>query len=77
MLDKQDIRRVGGREDKVKLSYDSRHPILLPPNHLLTIRIITAFHEKLLHTGTDLGMSHIRQHFWILHGTEAVKKMSR
>ena len=62
-LDNQGIIRVGGRIDQTQLPYSNRHPIILPSNHPLTTKLIKAYHEKLLHTGTDLVLSHIRQHF--------------
>lgn len=68
---------MGGQIDQVKLPYDNRNPILLPSNHVLATKLITVYHGKLLHTGTDLVLSRIRQHFWILHDREAVKKVSR
>ena len=77
IIDDQGIIRLGGRIEQAKLPYENRHPILLPSNHPLINKLIRAYHEKLLHTGTDLVLSHIRQHFWIIHGREAVKKIGR
>lgn len=39
-LDKDGVLRVGGRLDLSKISYDRKHPILLPKHHRLTELII-------------------------------------
>ena len=36
-----------------------------------------AFQVKLLPSSTDLVLSHIRQHFWIIQGRQTVKEISR
>ena len=77
IMDQQGIIRLGGRIEQAKLPYENRHPILLPSNHPLTNKLMRAYHEKLLHTVTDLVLTHIRQHFWIIHQRGAVKKIGR
>jgi len=71
------IIRVGGRIRHAQLPYDGIHPIILPGRHPLATLIIKAYHQKLRHLGTDFVLSHIRQHFWIIGGREAVKKIRR
>ena len=77
IMDQKQVMRVGGRINKAYLPYHNRHPMILPSDHPLTKGIVIAFHEKLLHLGTDSVLSHIRQHFWIIRGRETVKKISR
>ena len=77
IMDKNGIVRVGGRIKNANLPYDAQHPIILKPSHPLTNKLIMAFHQQLLHVGTDLILSQIRQHFWIIRGREAVKKIGR
>lgn len=50
-LDNEDILRVGDRLRNASLPYDSKHPILLPKNHVLTKFIIRNEHIKNLHSG--------------------------
>ncbi len=77
LLDSNGVLRLGGRIRRADLPYDARHPILLSSNHPLATKIITAFHIRLQHVGTDFILTHIRQHFWITGGREAVKKVGR
>ena len=74
-LDQDGLMRLGGRIDRVKLPYDCRHPLLLSGRHPLSRLLVLAFHERLRHAGTDFVLSHIRQHFWMTGGREAVKKI--
>ena len=68
ILRKEGLIRIGGRINRAPIPYDSRHPIILPRRHTLTNQIAAAFYKRLKHTGTDLVLSHIRQHFWIIRG---------
>ena len=35
------------------------------------------FHERLLHVGVNFILSHIRRHFWIVHGRQGMKRVGR
>lgn len=74
-LDEFGLLRVNGRIGRIDLPYDHRHPIILPKNHPLTFKIATAFHENLNHLGTNMVLSHLRQHYWPVGGRELVKKV--
>ena len=76
-LDPDGLLRVGGRIGRVELPYDNKHPVILPAKHPLTSLIIWEFHRRLLHTGTDHVLSHLRQHYWIVNGREIVKGIRR
>ena len=65
---------MGGRLGNAELSFESLHPVFLPAKHPLTEQIIDAYHQNLLYTGTELVLAHIRQHFWIVNGKEAVRR---
>ena len=69
--------RLGGRIEKLALPYDNSHPPIIPGRHPFAYKIIRAFHVHLKHVGTDFLLAHIRQHFWLVNGREAVKKMKR
>lgn len=71
-LDDRDILRVGGRLGKSGLSYDKKHPALLPRCHRLTKLIIDYFHKIYSHPGTQTLHFLIMQQFWILAGKRAI-----
>lgn len=58
--------RVGGRLKNSALSFDARHQIVLPRNHILTKRIIEFKHYRNLHPGLQSTISAVRQQFWPL-----------
>ncbi|XP_054746732.1 uncharacterized protein LOC129251360 [Anastrepha obliqua] len=65
-LDKDDIMRAGGRLGaSLNLSYNERHPIILPYNSRLS-RLITKFiNEISLHGENQLMLRLIRTQYWI------------
>ena len=77
IMDPKQVMRVSGRINKADLPYHNRHPMILPSDHPLTKSIVSAFQVKLLPSSTDLVLSHIRQHFWIIQGRQTVKEISR
>ena len=76
-LDERGLLRVGGRIAYADLPYDNKHPVILPSKHPLSDEIIRAFHWKHSHMGTDMVLSQLRQHYWIIRGREAVKSVGR
>ena len=76
-IDPDGLLRLGGRLRRAPLPHENRHPILLPPSHPLTEKVIDAFHLGFLHAGTDYVLSQVQHHFWIIQGKEAVKKSRR
>ncbi|XP_018361404.1 PREDICTED: uncharacterized protein LOC108760104 [Trachymyrmex cornetzi] len=63
-LDANGILRVGGRLRHANLSYNAKHPILIPAQHRLTRLIIIHEHCRLFHAGAQLTLASIRQEFW-------------
>ncbi|GFW11835.1 integrase catalytic domain-containing protein [Trichonephila clavipes] len=51
VLPNDGLLRVGGRLSNSDLPYVNKHPAILPGNHKLTVKIISHFHRKNLHTG--------------------------
>ena len=76
-LDEIGLLRVGGRIAYADLPYDNKHPVILPSKHPLSDEIIRAFHWKHSHMGTDMVLSQLRKHYWIIRGREAVKSVGR
>lgn len=74
-LDNENILRVGGRLKYSLLSYDAKHPVLLPRISPLTTLIITYFHEKHLHAGVGTLHFLLAQHFWVLHPRRSINSV--
>ena len=45
------VLRVGGRLKHAALSFDERHPIIVPPRSWLTRLLVEAYHRRTLHGG--------------------------
>ncbi|XP_025262231.1 uncharacterized protein LOC105250566 [Camponotus floridanus] len=55
-IDDLGILRVGGRLKYVMLSYDERHPIVVPPTSWLTKLLVKSCHRRTLHGGQSIWM---------------------
>ena len=73
-IDDKNIIRVGGRLRYSSLSYDIKHPVLLPKGSHLTMLLIRHFHLSFLHGGPKLILSMLSRKFWILSGRDAVRR---
>ena len=67
--------RVGGRLDNAEVSYDVKHPIILPGKHRLTELLIRGIHEENGHVGVSQVISILRQRYWITQVTTAVRRV--
>ncbi|XKL65471.1 hypothetical protein PGB90_008891 [Kerria lacca] len=74
-LDARNIIRVGGRLQNANLSYEQRHPCILPSNHPLTKMIIRFEHNSHFHAGPQLLKSVLRRKFWILRQNSVIKQI--
>ena len=75
--DQKGLLRVGGRlTDASMLTFDERHPVILPKNHRFTELVVLYLHEKILdHVGGPLHLLQTAQkHFWVFGGR---KEMAR
>ncbi|GFX26361.1 integrase catalytic domain-containing protein [Trichonephila clavipes] len=74
-LDEDEILRVGGRLTKQPtLSFDQKFPIIIPKHHPITTLVIRQFHLRGFHSGTQMTLSLIRQHYWITDGRSTVRR---
>lgn len=72
---KDNLIRVGGRlKHSTYLSYEQKHPLLLPKYDPFTQLLIDHFHRKHLHTGPHLLLSILRQNYWILSARDIVRQ---
>ena len=74
-LDTEGVIRLRGRISSSKLQPEMKTPILLPRNHRVTKLIIRNTHEKNGHVGLKQVISSLRQRYWILQCTTAVKSV--
>ncbi|XP_051173483.1 uncharacterized protein LOC127289540 [Leptopilina boulardi] len=72
-IDAEGVLRVGGRLNYSDLEFESKHPAIHPKDCTFSQLIIDNAHRKLLQGGTQLTLSFIRRHFWILDGRRLVK----
>ena len=73
-LDQDDILRVGGRLSASGLTYEQRHPALIPKSHEFTKLVIDHAHKLNLHAGALSTHAFIRQSFWILDGRNVTRR---
>lgn len=73
-LDKDGIIRVGGRLQNASLTYNRKHPIILPKKSCITDMIIRYEHLRLLHAGPRLLLSTLNEKYWLIDGMRHVKK---
>eukprot|EP00794_Sanderia_malayensis_P001985 gene1985-2252_t len=72
--DDKEIIRVGGRVDKAIVSYETRHPALLPNDHRISL-LITRYVHQHGHTGVATTTAKIRRKYWILQGNKISKSV--
>lgn len=71
-LDGKGVLRVGGRMDEAIVSYDAKHPALLPSNHWISW-LITRHAHQYGHNGVAATTARTRRKFWILKGNKLSK----
>nr|XP_033338067.1 uncharacterized protein LOC117226949 [Megalopta genalis] len=76
-IDHQGLLRVGGRLVNSTLSYNQRHPILLPKSHHVTELIIRQAHLENHHAGITTTLYAVRQAYWPIDGRNATRKIVR
>ena len=73
-VDSEGLVRVGGRLHNSKLSFDTKHPILLPKDPI-TIMFMTQIHLDNYHAGPQTLLMICRQRFWPIHGKRFANKI--
>ncbi|XP_050315584.1 uncharacterized protein LOC126750120 [Anthonomus grandis grandis] len=76
-VDSFGILRVGGRLDYAEVSYDQKHPILLPANDYVVSLMLSREHKRLGHAGPQNVLSNFRLRFWPLNGLRQIKRLIR
>nr|XP_039269991.1 uncharacterized protein LOC120344746 [Styela clava] len=70
---KNDILRVGGRIKDAPISYDAKHPIVIPKESLIASLMVDYIHRTTGHNGREYVLAEIRQNYWIVKGTSLVR----
>lgn len=65
--------RVGGRLERAEISFDAKHPIIIPSKHHIVGLLIRHYHEREGHSGTRAVLAAIQQDLWILQGRSRIR----
>ena len=77
-LDDDGIIRVGGRLQRSELSFEAKHPMLLPKNHAVSKLVIQHIHAEAEHgMGIEHTLAELRTIFWIPAAREMIKSCIR
>ena len=74
-LDDKGILRVGGRLAYSNLSFEEKHPILLPKGHAFVRMIILHFHQENMHSGVDQTHFFLREKYWIVQARQLIRSL--
>ena len=66
---------MGGRLERSTMSFNAKHPMILPQHHHVTDLIIQHYHRQEGHMGPTQVLAAIRQMFWIIHGPGEVRRV--
>lgn len=72
-LDERGLRRCRGRLENADLPIATRHPVLLPKHHPLTVLVIREANEWVMHNGIKETLAEVRARYWILQGRQVVQ----
>ena len=73
-LDQEGVWRVGGRADKALVSYETRHPVLLPGDHRIS-RLIVQYTNQSGHLGVAATVAKTRTKYWIIRAHDLAKSI--
>ncbi|XP_068723496.1 uncharacterized protein [Montipora capricornis] len=68
--DENGIIRVGGRVDEALVSYETKHPAMLPRDHWISLLI-----TRIGHAGVATTVAKIRTKFWIIRAHDLAKSV--
>ena len=72
-LDDDGLIRVGGRIKRARLSFTTKHPIILPRESHVTNLLVQSCHTNVNHMGRGTTHNELRQRgYWLIGGTSVV-----
>lgn len=77
LIDNEGLLRVGGRLSHAELSYDAKHPILLPKGHTFTRLIIHNEHIRNMYSGIQATIYAVRNKFWPMSAKSTTRDIIR
>ena len=69
------VMRVRGRLQKAPISFEAKHPIILPYVSHLTEMIIRHHHETTGHSGLNFTVNSLYKKFWIVRANSAMRRV--
>ena len=77
-VDKKGALRIEGQLYKSPyISFEAKHPLILPSRHFLTRIVILYYHNRNWHSGIQHTLLSSRQKFWITNGRASVRRCLR
>lgn len=76
-LDENKLIRVGGRLRNADISFDQKHPILLPSHNETVSQMLFQEHLRLGHAGAQTVLSNFRLKYWPINGLRQAKNVIR
>ena len=76
-IDGKDMLRVGGRLKNAPIPDASKHQLIIPRDHPVTMLIIRHEHKCNGHIGVEHVLSNLREIFWIVGGRTAIRSVIR
>lgn len=73
-LDTRGLLRVGGRLRHSPLSYDAKHPLLLPSKDQFTLLLCEDVHKITGHAGPTAMLAFLQRQYWIMAARNLVRK---
>ena len=71
------ILRVGGRLKNADISYDGKHPVILPGHHNVTRMLVEWTHRKNGHVGVEHVLALLHASYWIVGARRSIKSVLR
>ena len=68
--------RLRGRLTSLPLSYQAKHPIILPKNHPAVLLLVQSEHIRLLHAGPEQILASLMSKFWIIQGRRLARHIT-
>ena len=74
-LDGDGVLRVGGRIRNALVSYEIKHPVILPSKGHITALLVRYQHERISHQGRGMTLNDLRSHgYWVIGGSSSVSR---
>ena len=74
-LDKGGVLRVGGRIRNALVSYEIKHPVILPSKGHITALLVRYHYERISHQGRGMTLNDLRSHgYRVIGGSSSVSR---